>query len=278
MQAVSVGPFLLSVAVLALVLGVFAAQGTAGFMKRRGYADVDAPLWWLLLAALGVARLGYVLRLWSSYSVHPLDIVDVRDGGFDLVAGLVVLALGVVLLVWRKKRWRLSLPVSVLVGVAAWALVLGAAAKLQEAAHPPMPSLVLNDLQGQPVQLDSLKGKPMVINLWATWCGPCRREMPVLVAAQQARADVRFIFADQGESAVQVRSYLQQNQLSPQHVLVDANSQLSQHYRSPGYPTTLFLDADGQLRDMHIGELSHATLADRLCRLTPVPDSEGDTR
>lgn len=278
MQAVSLGPFLFSVAVVALVLGVFAALGTAGFMARRDFADVGAPLWWLLLAALCAARLTYVVRFWSSYSAHPIDIINARDGGFDVVTGLLVLAAGAGILIWRKPRWRMSLPISMLAGVAIWALVLGAAMKLQDAAHPPMPALVLNDRHGQAVPLTSLAGKPMVINLWATWCGPCRREMPVLVEAQQTRTDVRFVFADQGESTAQIRRYLQDHDLSPQHVLVDINSELSQHYRAPGFPTTLFFDAEGQLKDMHIGELSHATLRDRLQKLIPSPQSDGDNR
>lgn len=271
MQAVSVGPILFSVAVLALLLGVFAALGTAGFMARRDYADAGSPLWWLLLIALGAARLSYVVRFWSSYQSHPVAIINVRDGGFDLVAGLVVLAAGTLVLAWRRPKWRKSLPISVLAGVAIWALTLGAATKLQQAAHPSMPSIAINDLNGQTVQLQSLAGKPMVINLWASWCGPCRREMPVLMEAQHSRNDVRFVFANQGESAAQIGRYLQDNRLALRHVLVDVHSQLSQHYRAPGYPTTLFLDAEGKLEDMHIGELSRATLRDRLQRLTPSP-------
>lgn len=277
MQAVSLGPFLFSVAVLALVLGIFAAQGSASFVARRGHADVGAPLWWLLLAALCAARITYVLRFWSSYHGHPMDIINVRDGGLDILTGLLVLATGVAVLTWRKPNWRASLPLSVVVGVATWALVLGAATQLHEAAHPPMPSLVINDLQGQAVSFDSLAGRPLVINLWATWCGPCRREMPVLVRAQQTRDDVRFVFANQGESAARIRRYLQTNDLPAQHVLVDINRDLSQHYRAPGYPTTLFLDADGQLEDMHVGELSRATLRDRLQKLIPSPQSDGDS-
>lgn len=278
MQTVTLGPFLLSVAVLALVFGVLAGQAAAGFMARRGHGDVGGLLWWLLLAALGAARVSYVVRWWNSYRVHPFDIINVRDGGFDLVAGLLALAVGVALLVWRKKRWRVNLPASVLVGVATWALILGAAARLQEAAHLPMPALELNDVDGQVVALDSLRGQPMVINLWATWCEPCRREMPVLVKTQQSRSDVRFVFADQGESAMEVRRYLRDSGLAPRHVLIDTNNQLSLYYGARGYPTTLFLNAQGELVDMHVGELSHATLHDRLQRLLPSPQPDGDSR
>jgi thiol-disulfide isomerase/thioredoxin len=106
-----------------------------------------------------------------------------------------------------------------------------------------------------------------VINLWATWCVPCRREMPVLVEAQRTMPQVRFVFADQGESAGAVKQFLQAQPLTLQHVLIDENLQLSNYYNVRGYPTTLFIDARGRLRDTHIGELSRATLAERLQRI-----------
>ncbi len=278
MQTVTLGPLLLSVAALALLFGVLAGQAVASFMVRRGHGDMGGLLWWLLLTALGAARVSYVARWWSSYRAHPLDIINVRDGGFDLVAGLLALAAGVALLVWRKKRWRVNLPASVVVGVATWALILGAASRLDEATHQPMPSLVFDDIDGQVVSLDSLRGQPIVINLWATWCAPCRREMPVLVKAQQSRSDVRFVFADQGESPMQVRQYLRDNDLAPRHVLIDVYSQLSLHYGVRGYPTTLFLDESGELADMHVGELTHATLQDRLQRVLPTRESDGGSQ
>jgi hypothetical protein len=61
---------------------------------------------------------------------------------------------------------------------------------------------------------------------------------------------------------------MQRQQLTLQHVLIDANLDLSNHYNVRGYPSTLFLDADGRLRELHMGELSRATLAERLQRIT----------
>lgn len=264
MQSVSVGPFLFSVAVVALLLGYLAARVTAGFMARRGCADVGDALWWLLLAVLVGARLGYVVRMWGSYQSHWPTIFDIRDGGFDVTSGLMVLALGMLVLLWRRRHWRVSLPVSVLMGVAVWGFVTVAMALLRQGAHAPMPTLVLDDLRGQPVKLTSFQGRPTVLNLWATWCGPCRREMPVLVQAQKDHPGVYFVLANQGESAARVGNFLDSQGLSPDHVLLDPGSELSRHYRTPGYPVTLFLDARGRLIDRHIGALSHATLDERL--------------
>ena len=112
--------------------------------------------------------------------------------------------------------------------------------------------------------MQSLRGKPLLVNFWATWCGPCRSELPMLVEAQRRMPQLRFVFADQGEDAATVADYLRRERLAPQLVLIDGKLDLSARYGVHGYPTTLFLDANGILRDQHMGELSRATLADRL--------------
>src|SRR5690606_6628168 len=95
---------------------------------------------------------------------------------------------------------------------------------------------------------------------WATWCPPCRREMPVLAAAQQRETGVEFIFANQGEPMEAVQTYLASEALELRNVLLDPRMQLSQHMGTQGMPTTLFFDATGTLVHTHMGELSTATL------------------
>jgi hypothetical protein len=91
--------------------------------------------------------------------------------------------------------------------------------------------------------------------------------MPMLAAAQKAMPHIRFVFADQGEATAAVQRYLQRERLSLDHVLIDPNMDLSKWYGARGYPTTLFIGADGLLRDIQIGELSQGTLAARLARI-----------
>jgi thiol-disulfide isomerase/thioredoxin len=109
----------------------------------------------------------------------------------------------------------------------------------------------------------------MVVNLWATWCGPCRAEMPVLAAAQRARPDVRFVFANQGEGPEVVQRYLAAERLALQDVWLDIGSGLGPALGSRGLPTTVFFDADGTRVDAHFGLLNAAALQARLARWPP---------
>lgn len=264
----NIGPLALSSAVLALLFGIIAALATAGFLRRRGHADAGNALYLALGFGLLAARVAYVAGWWPQYAPQPWSILNIRDQGFDRIAGLLGLLLAAALIGWRRPPLRRPLAAGVAVGIAAWAFVGLVAYKLVTTTHPGLPAVVLSDLDGREVPLQTLRGQPTVINLWATWCGPCRREMPVLAEAQRTLPQVRFVFADQGESAAAVRQFMQVQQLTLQHVLIDGNLQLSNHYNVRGYPTTLFLDADGRLRELHMGELSRATLAERLQRIT----------
>lgn len=264
LSVLTVGPLAFSAAVVALLAGVIAAFAVGGWFQKRGRVSVEYTLWLLLALTLLGARAGFVLRWWPDYVAHPLDMVNVRDGGFLLLPGLLVLAVATGLVAWRRRPLRVPLVWSVGAGVLVWGFVSLIALRLVAATAAPLPALVLHDLDGRAVKLQDLRGRPLVINLWATWCGPCRRELPTLAQAQQRMPGVRFVFADQGESRGVVRTFLGSQRLRLDHVLLDDGMQLSQYYNARAYPTTLFLDAQGHLRDTHMGELSAATLAESL--------------
>ena len=95
--------------------------------------------------------------------------------------------------------------------------------------------------------------------------------MPVLANAQARRGDVTFAFVNQGESAAVINDYLRGGDLQLRNVLLDLFSSVSQEAGSRGLPTTLFFDADGRLVDTHMGELSEASLAQKLQRFGPAP-------
>lgn len=170
---------------------------------------------------------------------------------------------------WHQPSSRGALGWSLLGGLLVGGLGLLIAARLDASTHRALPALVLHDLEGRAVALHQFDGKPLVVNLWATWCPPCRREMPVLVNAQRRHADVRFMFVDAGESAGAVRRFLKAAGLQPENVLLDDTQQLAQAFDVRVFPTTLFFDAQGILRSTHVGALSPATLAAELRHITP---------
>lgn len=118
----------------------------------------------------------------------------------------------------------------------------------------------------------------MVINLWATWCPPCRREMPVLAQAQSVFPDVVFVMVNQGESAPAIHAFLEREGLQFAHVLRDPTSLTMHAVGSRGLPTTLFFDEQGRLTDSHVGELTMARLKSIMLRRFPQPSPSSKHR
>jgi thiol-disulfide isomerase/thioredoxin len=110
-------------------------------------------------------------------------------------------------------------------------------------------------------------GQPRVVNLWASWCGPCRQEMPLLAQAQQREAQVRFLFVNQGESSSAVQAYLAHEGFALRDVWRDPTAALGPAVGSRGLPTTLFYDAQGRLVGRHFGVLNGPALELRLREL-----------
>jgi thiol-disulfide isomerase/thioredoxin len=168
------------------------------------------------------------------------------------------------------------LAAGVAAGVALWAGVALIAA-LQPKLEVGIPAVELRNLRGESRQLKAFAGKPLVVNLWASWCPPCRREMPLLRDAQVRRADVNFVFVNQGESAATVRQYLDASHIELANVLLDPQSALASAIGSHALPATLFFDARGRLVERRLGELSAASLARRLAQITNADASNNHT-
>lgn len=260
---ISAGPFpmMVVVALLALAVAWGFARGLAPAAgdgrSRSGAIVLDAFLWGLL-----AARLAHVALHLPDYRADPLSILRLGDGGFAPVAGVGAAALYAV---WKTRRSLLRKPVllGLAAGGASW-LLAGLALFAVQRSTVSMPVAVLSDLQGEAVALERFGGQPLVVNLWATWCGPCRREMPVLVQAQQAHPAVNFVFANQGEAPQEVSGYLRAENMTPANVLLDPESELMRQTGARALPTTLFFDAQGRLVRAHMGEISRATLEARL--------------
>ena len=148
----------------------------------------------------------------------------------------------------------------------------GIQAGLRLMEKPGLPDMPVTLLSGEATDLAKLAdGKPMIVNLWASWCPPCRREMPLLAAAQQRETGVSFVFANQGESAATVQRYLSASQLHLDNVMLDRDARLGFVAGSMALPITLFYDANGQLIGSRRGELSAAALATQLKQLRAPP-------
>lgn len=262
MTSINVGPFAFPIGPLLLVGAVFISTLTA-WWAGRSRTDVEPLLWRVLLTSVVGARAAFVFRHFDLYKNAPWTIFDIRDGGFSSLIGVLVAAAMTFMIVWRRKNvWKPFL-LSASAGMLFWAAGTAATSSLFEQPAK-IPNLALTQLDGSLVQLQSLVGKPVVINLWATWCPPCRREMPVLHDAQLRHQDVHFVFANQGESAAAIRRYLDVQQLDLRNVVLDPRLELGNWTDSRALPTTLFYDENGNLVDRRAGELSAATLAQRI--------------
>lgn len=124
----------------------------------------------------------------------------------------------------------------------------------------PLAGFELSDLNGESVQLSQLKGHPTVVNFWATWCTPCKVEMPLLQAAYEAhQPNLAVIGVNVQEPGAMVKAFVEENQLTFP-ILLDEKSEVFTQYRLRGLPTTYFLDADGVLRNQHVGQLNQNQL------------------
>jgi thiol-disulfide isomerase/thioredoxin len=255
---------------VAIALGGFVARRLA----RAAGTEAEPTLTHMLAVGLVAARLAFVWQWREQYFASPLSILDIRDGGWEPTAGVVVaLLFG---LHRARRQAGLRKPVLAAVLTTGSVLLLGVIGSLlMSSSAVPMPPLTLSSLQGQPVSLAGFAGKPTVVNLWATWCPPCQREMPVLQQAQAANPDVNVVFVNQGEEAPTIAAFLDRHGLALRHVLVDPQRRTGAALGHRALPTTLFFDAQGRLADTRIGELSQATLTQRLASLRaaspPIP-------
>lgn len=127
------------------------------------------------------------------------------------------------------------------------------------------PNFTLKDLDGKDVSLSDLRGQVVLINFWATWCGPCRDEMPA-IQSRYDRGGFAVLAIDFAEDPLQVRSFL--NELGVNlPALLDPDGRVQELYRVRGYPTSFFIDADGIVRFFHIGEMNEADFQSFLAQM-----------
>ena len=119
------------------------------------------------------------------------------------------------------------------------------------------PDFSLPSLDGKNVQLSDFAGQVVVVNLWATWCPPCRAEMPMLNVYYEAFRDegVTILAVNSEEDAPTVKQFMQTHGFS-MPVLLDSQSDVFALYQATGLPTTVVIDREGRIQHVHTGEIT----------------------
>jgi thiol-disulfide isomerase/thioredoxin len=156
---------------------------------------------------------------------------------------------------------RLALTISILLSVG-----------VMTAGGKKYPDLTLRDLSGKKVQLSNYRGKIVVLNFWATWCGPCREEMPMLVKAGKiwAAKGVTFIAVslDDDKTKDEIPSFISRYHVDYPVWTGATSDELDRFHMGQGVPDTAFVDEDGAVIARVLGEIKREELDQRLEWLT----------
>ncbi len=132
----------------------------------------------------------------------------------------------------------------------------------------PAPDFALKTPDGDEIRLSGLRGKAVVLNLWATWCGPCRAEMPDLDRVYHEHRDrgLMVLGVDVQEPAPTVKKFL--TELGASYpVVLDSQGAVTAAYAVSGLPSTFFIGREGTLRDLVLGAMTRDQLAGKVAKL-----------
>jgi thiol-disulfide isomerase/thioredoxin len=168
-----------------------------------------------------------------------------------------------------SKRWLLPLA-----GGAVLVYFLSAVPEEREAAKPTAsaaPAFVLPDLQGRPVALGSFRGRPTLLNFWATWCPPCRAEMPDLQALSDARDDcLTVVGIAVGSGGInEVGDFVRQHGL--RYPMLIGNEQVAADYAVRTIPRSVLLDSSGNETGHWDGPIDRKAVRAAVHALVPAP-------
>ena len=121
-------------------------------------------------------------------------------------------------------------------------------------ASGPAPDFTLKQLDGKNLKLSELTGKVVLINFWASWCGPCVKEMPMLNELYKKYQPLGFtvLGVNVEQNSDNARDFLAKNKVDFP-ILLDSRNEVTQQYKVIAMPTTVFVDRDGNMRFIHMG-------------------------
>lgn len=123
----------------------------------------------------------------------------------------------------------------------------------------PAPDFELSTLDGETLQLSELQGRVVVLNFWATWCPPCRAEIPALQGVHEANDNVVVVGVNVQEPALDVQSFMRSLD-ADYPVVLDTDAAVNRTYVVRALPTTYFIDERGVIVDVFGGPLSEPLL------------------
>lgn len=136
----------------------------------------------------------------------------------------------------------------------------------------PAPDFTLKNLEGEEVRLSDLRGKGVFINFWATWCAPCKREMPLMEEQYQLVKDegIEILAVNIAESQLAVSRFSERLGVTFP-ILLDSNPDrvVTQRYGVGALPASYFVDKDGKVVGHHVGEMNESILKENLERIKP---------
>ena len=135
-----------------------------------------------------------------------------------------------------------------------FAAMLLATVAVAGSSSGPAPDFSLQSLDGSTVRLSDLKGQVVLINFWATWCAPCREEMPLLDAIYQKynRLGVELLGINVEDDASGAQEYLNETPVTFP-ILFDPDGRVSKQYQVKAMPSTILVDRHGNVRHIHYG-------------------------
>jgi cytochrome c biogenesis protein CcmG/thiol:disulfide interchange protein DsbE len=128
------------------------------------------------------------------------------------------------------------------------------------------PSFILSTLDGKQVSLSDLRGRPVLINFWATYCVPCRVEMPLIQRMADQHPKLVVLLVDERDSTSAARTFISDLRIRST-VLLDTDGKAGDLYRITGLPTTIFVRADGTIEGRYIGQTNDQILGPHIAAI-----------